>query len=73
MQTELTTHRIIQVSAVLDAVKAKAFRYRVNAIKATELSNRGAAIYFVNRAQKCDRIAMRCYLVLGRDFAARAA
>ncbi|UOF80937.1 hypothetical protein [Caudoviricetes sp.] len=67
----MTTHRAIQVSALEDACRAKASLFRRCAGKAADIGNRNAAIYWVNRAQKCDAIVMRCTLLLGRDHSAR--
>lgn len=63
----MTTHRIVQISNLLDSVTARSNLLRRCASKAAAIANRSAAIHFVNRAQKCDSIATRCYLYLGRD------
>lgn len=68
----MSTSRAIQVSNLCDVVRDKANLFRRCAGKAADLGNQSGAIHFVNRAQACDRIVMRCTLLLGRDHIARA-
>jgi len=66
-----STHRIIQIGNTLDCVRAHAQLLRRCSCKAVEIGNRGACEYWIAQAQKCDRIVMRCTLILGRDWSQR--
>ena len=72
IQRRCSTHRILQVSALLDTIIDKANMYRRCAGHAADIGNHTMAIRFVNRAQKCDSIRARCYLVLNRDYCAES-
>lgn len=56
----MSAHRHIQIAQLCDWASDEARMYRIRAGKAADLGNRSAAIYFVNRAQKCDSIHGRC-------------
>lgn len=60
----MTTHRLIQISNLLDNIQAKASQYRRAASNAADLGNRLAAIHFTHKAQKCDSIIDRARTVL---------
>lgn len=55
----MSTHRVIQLSQLLDTVQAKASQYRRGAAKLASIGNRLGAIVYVRKAQKCDSIAWR--------------
>lgn len=67
----ISTHRVLQINVLLDDMVARANMYRRCAGAAANIGNRTMAIRFVNRAQKCDSIRARCYLVLSRDYCAK--
>jgi hypothetical protein len=54
-----STHRFIQLAQWADWSAHEAMMYRIRAGKAADIGNRNAAIYFVNRAQRCDSILQR--------------
>ena len=67
----MSTHRAIQISNIYDAVTAHAILLRRCINKAADIGNRKACSYWIAKAQKCDSIAMRCTLLMGRDYSAR--
>jgi hypothetical protein len=60
----MTTHRLIQISNLLDNARAKASLYRRAASNAANIGNRHAAILFIRKAQKCDSIINRALDIL---------
>ena len=56
----LTTHRAIQLSTLMEKASTNRVRYYINAIRASTIGNRGAETYFANRARRWETIRIRC-------------
>ncbi|MCX4150986.1 MULTISPECIES: hypothetical protein [Paraburkholderia] len=56
----LTTHRLIQIHALADALASHARVSRRAADKAASINNRKANAYFLQRATRMERIVARC-------------
>lgn len=52
----MQTHRAIQLADLMDRASTERVRYYINAIKASDLHNSGAAILFTRKAQQWERI-----------------
>ena len=55
-----TTHRLIQIHNLADSLESRARVSRRAADKATSINNRKANAYFLNRAERMERIVARC-------------
>jgi hypothetical protein len=55
----MTTHRLIQIAALLDNLEGLPNLYRRCAVKLAGIGNRNGAIAYTSRAQKADRVLMR--------------
>lgn len=56
----LSTHRVIQLSALLDTASAKAAQCRRAASNLARIRNDRGAGHYLRRASRIDRIAARC-------------
>ena len=56
---KLSTHRVIQLSNLLDVAQAAVPAYFNRAAKAASINNKGARAYFLGRAAKFHQIALR--------------
>lgn len=54
-----STHRVIQLSELADRASSNRVRYYCNAIKAKDLGNASAAMYFTKRAQQWESIRIK--------------
>lgn len=55
----MTTHRVIQLSALSDKASFNRVAFYCRAIKAASLNNSGAARHFTNQAIKWEKIRAR--------------
>lgn len=56
----MTTHRLIQLHNMLDDLSSRARVSRRAADKAASINNGKAAVYFLQRAVRFERICTRC-------------